>query len=80
MIEVGRFYARFSIHNSLSITTAIFFNLQRDNAISQDDINDIIDDPRYMAIVNSSGWPTTKCITTISKTEVLQQLVLNEVI
>ena len=33
-----------------------------------------------MAIVNSSGWPTTKCITTISKSEFLQQLILNEVV
>ena len=54
--------------------------LQLDNATSQDDINDIIDDPRYMAIVNSSGWPTTKSITTASKSEFLQQLTLNEVI
>ena len=56
------------------------FHLQLDNSISQDDINDVIDDPRYMAIVNSSGWPTTKCITTISKSEFLQQLILNEVV
>ena len=54
--------------------------LQLDNANSQDDINDIIDDPRYMAIVNSSGWPNTKSITTVSKSEFLQQLILNEVI
>ena len=33
-----------------------------------------------MAIVNSSGWPTTKSITTVSKSEFLQQLILNEVI
>ena len=33
-----------------------------------------------MAIVNSTGWPTTKCITTSSKSEFLQQLILNEVI
>ena len=33
-----------------------------------------------MAIVNSSGWPTTKSFTTVSKFEFLQQLILNEVI
>ena len=64
-----------------ALKTSMHINfMQLDTATSQDDINDIIDDPRYMAIVNSSGWPTTKCITTISKSEFLQQLVLNEVI
>ncbi len=33
-----------------------------------------------MGILNASGWPVTKCITPISKTEFLQKLILSEVV
>ena len=45
-----------------------------------DQINKVLDDPRYGGILNSSGWPTTKCINTTTKTEFLQCLIHNEVI
>ena len=54
--------------------------LQLDNANSQDEINTIIDDPRYAAILNASGWPITKCITPVTKSEFLQNLLFSEVI
>ena len=34
----------------------------------------------YLAIVNSSGWPTTKVITLSNKTELISGLVLQEVV
>ena len=45
-----------------------------------DEINRIIDDPGYVAIVNASGWPTTKCITPMLKIEFLQKLIFSEVV
>ena len=62
------------------IITITFFLLQLDHASTVDEINTVIDDPRYAGILNSCGWPTTKCITATSKTEFLQCLVHNEVI
>ena len=40
----------------------------------------IIDDPRYGGVLNSSGWPPTKPINTITKSEFLQCLIFNEVV
>ena len=40
----------------------------------------MIDDPRFMAILNSSGWPVTRCVSLASKSELLQQLIFNEVV
>ena len=54
--------------------------LQLDHASTVDETNKIIDDPRYVGILNSCGWSTTKCINTTSKTEFLQCLIHNEVI
>ena len=51
-----------------------------DHSTTLDQINDILDDPRYAAILNSSGWPITKCINTTTKTEFLQCLIHNEVV
>lgn len=33
-----------------------------------------------MAILNSSGWPVTRCVTLTSKAELLQQLIFSEVV
>ena len=40
----------------------------------------IIDDPRYGGVLNSSGWPPTKQINTVTKSEFLQCLIFNEVV
>ena len=43
-------------------------------------INEVLDDPRFAGIINSSNWPTTKCIDTATKNEFLQCLLFGEVI
>ena len=40
----------------------------------------VIDNPRYAAILNASGWPITKSVTPVSKSEFLQSLLFSEVI
>ena len=45
-----------------------------------DKINEVLDDPRFTGIVNSSSWPVTKCINTATKNEFLQFLIFGEVI
>ena len=40
----------------------------------QEGINHLLDEEKYMAIVNASGWPTTKMITVINKAEFLRVL------
>ena len=54
--------------------------LQLDGADSQECVDDVIDDPRFMAILNSSGWPMTRCVSLASKAELLQQLIFHEVV
>ena len=51
-----------------------------DSADSLDNINEIIDDPRFNGVLNSSGWPMTKCIKLSTKSEFLQCLIFNEVV
>ena len=46
----------------------------------QESINQLLDEDKYMAIVNASGWPTTKMITLINKAEFLEGLIIHEVI
>lgn len=43
-------------------------------------VNDLLDDPRFSGIINSSRWPTTKCINTATKNEFLQCIIFSEVI
>lgn len=43
-------------------------------------IIEIIDDARFVGILNSSSWPLTKCINTATKNEFLQCLIFGEVI
>ena len=54
--------------------------LQLDHAESTGRINEIIDDARFTAILNSSSWPLTKCINTTTKNDFLQCLIFGEVI
>ena len=46
----------------------------------QEGINHLLDEEKYMAIVNASGWPTTKMITVINKAEFLEGLINQEVV
>ena len=42
-----------------------------DASTSQQEIDETIDDPQYLSIVNSSGWPASRCITMQSKNSFL---------
>ena len=53
-------------------------SLQIDASTSQSEIDEIIDDPRYLSIVNSSGWPTNRCITMQSRSAFLHGLIVGE--
>ena len=46
----------------------------------QEGINHLLDEEKYMAIVNASGWPTTKMITVINKAEFLEGLINQEIV
>lgn len=48
--------------------------------LSQEEIDEILDEHRYMAIVNASGWPTTKMLTPSNKAEFLSGLIQQEVV
>ena len=52
--------------------------MQIDAANTNEDINNIVDKPKYLSLVNSSGWNPTKCINN-SKHEFLY-LLIKEVI
>ena len=64
----------------LHIATIILFVYQLDDVTSQEGIDKLLDEDRYMAVVNSSGWPPTKKITVINKTEFLDGLIRQELI
>lgn len=42
-------------------------------------IDVILDDDKYMSIINSSNWPTTRVINCTTKYELLQHVIENEV-
>lgn len=46
---------------------------------NQRDIDAIVDTPEYLSLISCSGWPTTRMITTASKTELLQGLIFEVV-
>ena len=54
--------------------------LQLDAANEEKDIEDILDKPENMAIINASNWSPTRAITLVSKIDLLQELVYAEVI
>ena len=56
----------------------LFSSLQIDASTSQEEINNIVDDPSYLSIVNSSGWPASRCITMQSKSAFLHGLIVSE--
>lgn len=43
---------------------------------SQSEIDELLDQDQYLAVVNSSGWPPTKMLTLKNKAEFLDGLVL----
>ena len=49
----------------VTVELVVEFNvlLQLDAAVTPKEVDDVIDDPRFLGILNSSGWPPTKCIT-----------------
>ena len=55
-----------------------FHFMQIDGSTSQNEIDDTIDNPRYLALVNSSGWPTNRCITMLSKSAFVHGLTVQE--
>ena len=51
-----------------------------DDAHSEEELDGILDNPEYMAIINASGWPLTRCIDLASKSSLLQGLIMDELI
>lgn len=51
-----------------------------DAASSTEELNVVVDNPCYLSIINSCGWPITKPITLTSKIEFIHRLVYHEVI
>lgn len=54
--------------------------MQIDQAQDDKALNRILDDPAHMAIINSSTWPVTKGISMLTKMELMQTLIIEEVI
>lgn len=54
--------------------------LQLDNCENEEDLETIVDLPKYATIINSSGWPCTRTIETRNKSELLQMLVYDEIV
>ena len=54
--------------------------MQIDQAQDDKVLNRILDDPAHMAIINSSTWPVTKGISMLTKMELMQTLIIEEVI
>ena len=54
--------------------------MQIDQAQDDKVLNRILDDPAHMAIINSSTWPITKGISMLTKMELMQTLIIEEVI
>ena len=63
------------------VTLFIFIYLcslisQIDHAINENEIDQILEDPAKMAIVNSSRWPVTKLINMNTKSELVQEIMV----
>lgn len=54
--------------------------LQMNEADTTEQIDQLLDQGHYMALVNACGWPSTQVISITNKNDLLQQLLLNEVI
>ena len=54
--------------------------LQLNNVTSQREIDELLDEDRYLAIVNACGWPPTKLLTPKNKAEFLNGLIYQEVV
>ena len=49
------------------------------SATTQHEINKLLDEPGYLAIVNASDWPSTLLLTLSNRTEYLNGVVIQEV-
>ena len=54
--------------------------IQIDAAATNDEINDIIDQDKFLSLINASGWKATAPINVATKHEFLHQLIHQEVI
>ena len=54
--------------------------LQLTTAQTADEINTILDDPKFMAVISSSKWPSTRMIKPDNKHSLLQNLITEELI
>lgn len=57
-----------------------YYISQLNETQTQDDIDQLLDQDKYIAIVNSSGWPTTKMLRPTNKAEFLDGLIRQELI
>ena len=53
--------------------------MQIDQAQDDKVLNRILDDPAHMAIINSSTWPVTKGISMLTKMELMQTLIIEDI-
>lgn len=54
--------------------------LQLDNLTSREEIDCLLDEDKYMAIVNNSGWPTTRVLTLRNRVEFIDGLIRQNLI
>ena len=54
--------------------------LQMNGEKSIGEVNKLLDEKHYLALVNASGWPTSRVVDLNSRNDLLQQLLVNEVI
>ena len=61
-------------------TVTCLLHIQLNNVSTQVELDDLLDEERFSAIVNASGWPTTKRLTIRNKAEFLDGLVNQELL
>ena len=57
-----------------------YFLKQLDKATTSDELDQLLNEDKYMAIINSSGWDITRVIDLQSKGDLIQGLILKEVV
>jgi hypothetical protein len=56
------------------------FVLQLNESTTREAINKLLDQDKYIGILNSSGWPTTRILSPENKAEFMQELIVQELI
>lgn len=62
------------------VANLIIIVFQLNSTCSQSGIDSLIDEDKYLAIINSSGWPPTKVLTPRNKAEFMNRLIQQELV